>query len=77
MNRMTVDTSRLRLCQSRMHPVRSADLAHVMTLVARDTVIASRDIARDLGTLDLPYIPDRRLTLPVFSATTSRMPVTG
>ena len=44
-----------------MHPVRSADLAHVMTLVARDTVIASRDIAGDLGALDPPCIPDRRI----------------
>lgn len=39
-----------------MPPIRSADLAHVMTLAARDTVIAPSDIAGDLGKLD--YVPD-------------------
>jgi hypothetical protein len=38
-----------------------ADRAHIMTLAARDSVIAPLDIAGDLGKLDPACIPDRRI----------------
>jgi len=44
-----------------MRPVRSAVRAHIMTLAARDSVIAPHDIAGDLGKLDPTCIPDRRI----------------